>query len=256
MIPLAKFIRTTPFYVIAHRGASGDAPENTLSSIQMAISEGALMIEMDVQTTLDKELVVFHDSVLGRTTNGHGYVQQTPLSEIRTLDAGSWFNEKFASERVPLVGEALDMIQGHCYLNLEVKPLNQDADAEAEMHALVNAIVERKMAAYTVFVSFDHNALRTIKQINPTLHTAALNVPGDTRLPSEVIAACGADGFGCSVQELTRKRSDDCAEHKIPWGVYTVNTAGALQTALDHGVQCVVSNFPARVLEMYNASEK
>ena len=121
MIPLAKFIRTTPFYVIAHRGASGDAPENTLSSIQMAISEGALMIEMDVQTTLDKELVVFHDSVLGRTTNGHGYVQQTPLSEIRTLDAGSWFNEKFARERVPLVGEALDMIQGHCYLNLKMQ---------------------------------------------------------------------------------------------------------------------------------------
>jgi len=251
-MPLAQFIRSSGFFVIAHRGASGDAPENTLSAIQKAIDEGALMIEMDVQTTLDSQLIVFHDNVLGRTTNGHGHVNKTTLEEIRSLDAGSWFDIRYANERIPLIDEALTLIQGKTYLNLEIKPLSNHADAVKEMQELVSAIVERNMAAYTVFASFDHRALRAVKEINANLHTAALNVPGDTRLPSEVVSACSADAYGCSVHELTRKKADDCENNRIPWGVYTVNTMSALKLALDHGVNCVVSNYPARILDMMN----
>jgi glycerophosphoryl diester phosphodiesterase len=95
-----------------------------------------------------------------------------------------------------------------------------------------------------VFSSFDHQALAELKHVEPDIHTCALNVPHDTRLPSEILTSCNADAFGCSLQELTHKRANDCKTHHIPWGVYTVNTPEQLSLALSFGVNAVVSNFP------------
>lgn len=254
MKTLRDFVRSTPFFVIAHRGASGIAPENTLASVRLALEAGAKMVEVDLQVTKDHQLMVFHDNVLGRTTNGHGYVKNMTADELRKLDAGSWFGTPYTGEVIPFLTEVLDLIKDRAYLNLEIKPLNEDPDALDTIRRAIDLIIERGMAPYTVFASFDHRTLVAVKEISPTLHTCALNVPGDTRLPSEILTACNADAFGCSLSELTHKRADDCAEHQIPWGVYTVNTAEELHKALAYGVSAVVSNNPQSLVSPVAAS--
>jgi glycerophosphoryl diester phosphodiesterase len=87
--------------VIAHRGASGHAPENTLASFRRAVSLGATFIETDLQLTRDTRFVAIHDDTVDRTTNGKGRVHDLTLTELRRLDAGSWFGSEFTGERVP-----------------------------------------------------------------------------------------------------------------------------------------------------------
>ena len=84
--------------VIAHRGFSGRTPENTLVAVRMAVAEGADMVELDFQASLDGEIVCFHDDTLDRTTNGSGLVSQTPLARLKQLDAGSWFSPRFRDQ--------------------------------------------------------------------------------------------------------------------------------------------------------------
>ncbi len=94
--------------VIAHRGNTVNAPENTLAAYQIAVEEGAEMIETDVHISKDGRLVIMHDSSLGRTTNFTGYVHEYTLEELRTADAGSWFSSSFKDERIPTIEEAMD----------------------------------------------------------------------------------------------------------------------------------------------------
>jgi len=225
-----------------------------MAAIAKAIDDGALMVEIDIQVTKDEELVVFHAHVLGRTTNGSGFIKQNSYEDLKGLDAGSWFDARFAGEPIPRLDEVLDLIKGKAYLNLEIKPLKEDPHALQAIQQAMNIIQEHDMENYTVYASFDHQALKMVKDIDPLARTAALNVPGDSRLPSEVVASCGADAYGCSIHELTRKRSDDLAAHRIPWGIYTVNTEEQLATALEYGTQSVVSNFPGRIWTAYQAT--
>ncbi|NQW29721.1 MAG: glycerophosphodiester phosphodiesterase [Ignavibacteria bacterium] len=256
MITLKDFVREEKFFVIAHRGDSGSAPENTLAAINLAIASGVKMIEIDVQLTSDKQLVVFHDSVLGRTSNGHGFVKNFTLEQLLKLDAGSWFNSSFAGEKIPMLLDVLNAARGRVYLNIEIKPAANDPSSYESIEMLIKAIEDFGMAAFVVFASFDHAVLKHIKEIKRYLHTCALNVPGDSRLPSEIVNACGADAYGCSVQELTEKRAENIRRHRIPWGVYTVNTNEDLAITLKYGVQAAVTNFPSAVMKEYSRREK
>ncbi|MCX6141537.1 MAG: glycerophosphodiester phosphodiesterase family protein [Candidatus Kapabacteria bacterium] len=248
---LVEYVRSTPFIVCAHRGASGIAPENTLASIQAALDSGAMMVELDVQVTRDNALVVFHDDHLDRTTDGKGLICDRTLDEVKSLDAGSWFDAKFNREHVPTLAEALLLVKGRAYVNIEIKPLIASVESATNIYAIVQTVIDAQMSEYTVFASFDHHALLYIKSIDPHLNTIALNVPNDQRLPHEVVRECLAAGYGCSLEELTIERVEDCIEHHIPIGVYTVNTPTELEYVLELGVQGVVSNYPDVVTKHY-----
>src|SRR5258707_13823547 len=94
--------------VIAHRGASGNAPENTLAAFKKAVALGAPFIETDLQLSRDAHFVAIHDATVNRTTNGQGAVHDMKLAELRRLDAGSWFGSEFAGERIPTLEEILE----------------------------------------------------------------------------------------------------------------------------------------------------
>ncbi|MBR10045.1 MAG: hypothetical protein CMP48_20445 [Rickettsiales bacterium] len=113
------------FDIIAHKGASGIAPENTIAAIQLALDMGVDMIEIDVRNTHDEEIVVIHDATLDRTTNGTGLVHDYTLEEIRELDAGSWFGDaRYAGEKVPTLKEVLDLVDGKCQVLIEIKHMD------------------------------------------------------------------------------------------------------------------------------------
>ena len=109
-----------PFF-IAHRGASGTAPENTLPAIDSALAAGVDYIEIDVHLSLDGKVIVIHDATVDRTTNGTGKVQKLTAEYIQSLDAGSWFGEPFIGVKVPTLEEVIRHIDGKVKLLIEIK---------------------------------------------------------------------------------------------------------------------------------------
>ncbi len=107
--------------ICAHRGASDTHPENTIAAFREAIRLGAQMIEFDVALSKDGELVLMHDRTIDRTTNGSGRPEDWLLADLKKLDAGSWKNSRFEGERIPTLGEALDVMPGNIWLNVHLK---------------------------------------------------------------------------------------------------------------------------------------
>ncbi len=107
--------------VIAHRGASFDAPENTLAAIREALAQGSAAIELDAQMSADREVVLVHDGNVNRTTDAEGAVGGFSLDELKALDAGSWFGPEFAGERIPTLTEAIAEIGGRARLMIDSK---------------------------------------------------------------------------------------------------------------------------------------
>ena len=115
--------------IIAHRGASAVAPENTLAAFTTAVSMGADAIEMDVKLTSDKEVVVMHDSSVNRTTNGTGEVKSLTFKEIKMLDAGSKFSSRYSGEKIPSLREICEKLKGKLLLNIELTNYGTFLDA-------------------------------------------------------------------------------------------------------------------------------
>jgi len=112
---------TQDFLVIAHRGASSYAPENTFAALDLAIQMGVSHIELDVHSTRDSHIVVIHDETVDRTTNGAGPVTSHTLAALKALDAGSWFGGTFSGERIPTFSEVLQRYKGRVHIHTEIK---------------------------------------------------------------------------------------------------------------------------------------
>lgn len=248
MRTLQEFVQAQDIMVVAHRGSSGTAPENTVAAIREALEAGAHMIEMDVQFTADNEAVVFHDAVLGRTTDGSGKIRKIHSSDLCRLDAGAWFDPRFEGEKIPLLAEALTLLHGKAYVNIEIKPPQPDEDYTRRIERIA-AIIERTgMQSFTLFSSFHYDSLVYLKSLSPKFHTAAIHIPGDPRLPSDVASVTGCEAYVCALRDYTLKRAQDALEHHIYVGVYTINTAEDARTALDRRAKAIVTNFPARII--------
>ena len=101
-----------PLTIVAHRGLAPGVPENTMAAFRKALSLGVDLIEIDIRFTKDGQAVIMHDRSVNRTTNGNGYVRNLTLSQVKRLDAGSWFSENFSGERVPSFEEVLALVSG------------------------------------------------------------------------------------------------------------------------------------------------
>src|SRR4029450_1089796 len=113
--------KTSGPLVIAHRGASSYAPENTLAAFDLAIRMGVSDLELDIHAASDGHLVVIHDDTVDRTTNGFGPVTSHTLATLAALDAGSWFHPKFAGERIPTFEDVLERYKGRAHIHTEIK---------------------------------------------------------------------------------------------------------------------------------------
>lgn len=248
MIPLREFITSAGHFVVAHRGSSGTAPENTLAAIRQALDAKAKMVEIDVHVTSDNHPILLHDNVIGRTTAGHGRLAAMPLDELRGLDAGSWFHPDFRGEKIPLLTDALALLRGNAYLNIEIKPPTPNEDYAAHLETIIHTVDASGMTPYTLFSSFHHTSLKQLKIRYPALHTAAINIPGDKRLPSVIADEIACEGIVYGLRELTFAKMQDAAERGIYVGAYVVNNSEDLQRALRYGVRAIASNFPARIM--------
>lgn len=188
--------------VIAHRGASKDAPENTLSSIQLAMDQYADAIEMDIRETSDGVPILMHDATLGRTTNDpfNRRVESTEYTYIETLDAGSWFSLEFQGEKVPTLEEVLELTAGKATLFLELKNYSQSLEIN-----VMELLEKYHMTDDVVILSFSRDQIRRIKAINPDVQTLLLIATffGDL---DAIIQSEDIDHFGLSVHFFDRNQ--------------------------------------------------
>lgn len=166
--------------IIAHRGASAHAPENTLAAFRLALEHGAHAIELDALLTRDGEVAVIHDNILGRTTDGRGAVKALEWADLQSLDAGRWFNGDFAGERIPHLRAVLQAVAPHITVNIELK--NDAAPFNALAEQVSNLIRETNTAERVFISSFNPLALRRFHQLQPEIPIGLLALGGGAGL--------------------------------------------------------------------------
>jgi glycerophosphoryl diester phosphodiesterase len=140
--------------IIAHRGIVGTAPENTIPAIEQAIALGCHAVEIDLRYTSDGEVVLLHDETLERTTDGHGRIGEKTLTEVKKLDAGSWFDAKFSGVRVPTFREVIELARGRIALYLDLK--------EADPTPVLRIVAQENASAFVYFRPYSYTAVRKI----------------------------------------------------------------------------------------------
>ncbi len=240
---------TWPPLRIGHRGAAGEAPENTLASFELAWRQGMDGIEFDVQLSSDSVPVVIHDPRLLRTTSGSGWVWEHRASVLRRLDAGSWFNrryrlrarERYAGARIPMLAEVLHWAKARrCRAFVEIKDYREGAAAR-----IIEEIARADAWPLVHIVSFDLPTLRQVRDLNGRARLGldfsgrlmpirrALKLQAEALLPHWAIASRG----------LIR-RAHRAGLQVFPW---TVNYPLHMQRKIQEGVDGLITNYPARL---------
>ena len=160
--------------IVAHRGGSLLAPENTLAAFKNALKLGVDRIELDVQFSSDHEVVVIHDEKLNRTTNGKGNIIKFTRQQLSALDAGIKFSEKFAGEKIPTLDEVLDLVDGACVLLIEIKS-DKNSFPELE-NEVVNLLHKHNALSWCVVQSFNYESVLKVHTIDPEIKTGILFV--------------------------------------------------------------------------------
>ena len=217
---------------IAHRGAAGHAPENTLAALEVAIQLGVDMVEFDVQRSADGALVLFHDRTVDRTTNGEGSVESLPLTVLRGLDAGE-------GERIPLLEEALACLNGRAGAMIELKVRG----IAAEVRATVKAT---QFQSPLIYASFFHEELLTVRKLMPDAQTLALIEGASIHLTAFAIDA-KATHVGLALDFVTPALVQALQAQGIKVFVYTVDEPENIARMKRLGVDGIISNFPDRI---------
>lgn len=222
--------------IIAHRGASGDYPENTLLAIEQAVLQGADAVEIDV-FAVDGELIVIHDHHLARTTNGSGSIYQHSLAQLQQLDAGR-------GQRIPTLWQVLQLLAPTTlWLNIELKGDNTVAPL---LSLLKRAERELQFDANRLLISsFNHHLLAALKQQQPALKLGALTAS----LPIDYAAFArqlNAYSVNCDVSFINQAFVDDAKARGLKVYVYTVDQADDIARMAEYGVDGIFSNYPAR----------
>jgi glycerophosphoryl diester phosphodiesterase len=241
--------------IIAHRGASAHAPENTLSAFKLAIQKKADVIELDSKLTADEQVVVIHDPTVDRTTDGSGRVNNLPLAALRELDAGAHFGEDFQNEPIPTLEEVFEICARKIFFNIELTNYLTPFDILAEK---VSQLIERFALKDHIFVSSFHPIpLRHIHKLSPTI-------------PIGFLAKSGSAGFlsrswlGRAIvhyHAIHPEKSDVSPNlvkkvHKSGQRVhpFTVNEPAEMVKLFAIGVDGIITDDPALAIQIFGAS--
>lgn len=229
--------------IVSHRGAAGLAPENTLASIRAALQYDVPLIEVDVRRTADGHLVLIHDATVDRTTNGNGRAREFTLSELRRLDAGSWFSPDFADERIPTLEEALRLVQPtDATLVIEGKDPERYPGIATQ---LIETIRQLDAAADVMIVSFDHEWLQRVQALAPTIPLGAISLWA-TGVPAFETAAVATSWPSAVLTPWLARRIHT---HGCQLWVWTVDAPWLMRLMCLLGVDVITTNRPDRWMD-------
>ncbi len=230
--------------IIAHRGASAYAPENTLSAFKQAKVLGASMVEFDVMLEASGIPIVIHDFDLKRTTSGKGKVTETNYQKIRELDAGRWFSKRYQGEHIPKLEEVLELL-GDIKLNanIEIKSSNQRQSETAQnVLSVINQCWPMHLEE-PIISSFDFEVLARIREISPDTRIGLLF---DTWQADwlDKVKEFNAVSVHFNHRQLNKKRIEEIKQHDVLLLAYTVNRARRAVKLLGLGVDAIFTDYP------------
>lgn len=233
---------TAAFMVIAHRGASSYAPENTLVAFDLALQMGVRHLELDVDLSSDGHIVVMHDDTVDRTTNGSGPVTSHTLATLRGLDAGSSFGPQFAGERIPTFAEVLERYKGRAHLHTEIK-----GHSPSLSQRTADLIRQYGMEQQVTITSFQTMRLQEMRAYAPELPTGWL--------VGEVSDAMIAQGRAMGVTQLCPRANTvtpELVRHLHAEGfvarAWGVTTEELMQQVVQAGADGMTVNFPDKLI--------
>jgi glycerophosphoryl diester phosphodiesterase len=229
--------------VIAHRGAAGQAPENTPAAFRLAVGQGCDMIELDVHLTADGEIVVCHDDRADRTTDGSGLLRDMTLEQIRRLDAGAWFSPAYAGERIPTLREVFELVPSDVGINIELKC------GDNRIIRLLSALIREYGRTESVVISsFHHRLLHRLKTAAPNLRIGLI-YSALLRDPVKLVRDFGLYVWSVHPHHALIEPEDIAAlrangQRVFPW---TVNDPETMRRLLDLGVSGIITDHPDRL---------
>lgn len=228
--------------LIAHRGASGHAPENTMAAFALAAAMGAKAFELDVHRAKDGELAVIHDDDFKRVAGRRARVRDLTWAEIARIDVGSWFDKKFGGERVPSLSEVLKLSSGRQTVHVELKA-GSDVYPGIE-EAVLRLIGKLKAWDWTVISSFDHQALRRTRELESRARLGYLRGLTAPKRALKETAELSAESLHISLEQVNATQVRAARASGLKVLVYTVNDAGDVPRLERLGIDSVFSNYP------------
>ncbi|MFN2744904.1 glycerophosphodiester phosphodiesterase [Bacillus sp. z60-18] len=267
--PAHKQLNPNHILNVAHRGASGHAPEHTLLAYELGQKMKGDYIEIDLQMTKDGELVAMHDETLDRTTNGTGYVKDYTLEEIKKLDAGSWFNEKYpelakpeyAGLKVPTLEEVIQRFGKSARYYIETKSPEVYDHMEEK---LLDILDQYKLtgpnlrSSKVIIQSFSPESLKIIHQANPNIPLVQLlwyDKPASITDAELEAYQSYSVGLGMNYDRIDQAYVQKVRSHGLLIHPYTVNEKEDMKRLLDWGVTGMFTNFPDRLQEVLNDNQ-
>jgi len=235
--------------VIAHRGASGVAPENTMACFEQAVKFGVDMIELDVHGSKDGNLIVIHDSSTARTARGNpqGAVADLTLAQLKMLDAGVWKGPGFAGERIPTLDEVLAAFKGRALFLIELKARGIEEKA-------AQAIREAGMEASVMLQSFDAESVRIVHGLLPDTpagvlyrDTWILDPAGRGRRIAEQAREVGASFAGLNVGAVSTELVRILKSGGLDVFAWTADDDWVFAHLIEAGVDGIITNYPERL---------
>ena len=229
----------------AHRGASAYYPENTILSFEKALEMGATGIETDVQLTKDGVLVLIHDEMVDRTTNGKGFVKDYTYREISKLDAGCWMGEEFTGIKIPTVEELIYLVKDKdIIINFEIKSgiiIYEDIEEK-----LIDLIYKHKINHKVILSSFNHYSVAKCKKISKGINTGVLYMEGIYK-PYNYAKTVGANAIHPYFLAINEEVIKDTKKHRVQINVFTVDDEEKMKYFLDMNVDGIITNCPDKL---------
>jgi glycerophosphoryl diester phosphodiesterase len=248
----------TPPVIIGHRGYRARYPENTLVSFSGAMTAGADMFELDVTLSRDRKVVVIHDDSLNRTTSGFGPVHQATLQELKQLDAGSWYDSRFAGEPLPTLEEVLILAGGKILINVEIKSGAWEAGSpkDAIERQVVDLIRRHDLLNSTLVSSFQPGFLQNIANMT---HRPDIAFITDRAAPPDTLDICkrlGVFSWHPHFRSLEKRDIDRAHAQGVRVFPYTVNAASEMLLLSDMGVDGIITDDPGLAISCMAARRK
>jgi len=245
--PPPPAVKPGPREVVAHRGFSAVAPENTLAAIKQAIAAGADGCEFDVYRCGDGAVVLMHDATVDRTTNGQGKITELTLAELKQLDAGQWKAPEYADEKVPTLEEALQLLKDSgCQAVIEVK-------MEGISQQVVDAVRAAGMLDQATVIAFSKEVVREVGRLAPELRCAWLCSPkpaGSVDQQATWLAAeaadCGTNLVDLNYGGLSPQLLDELRRRGLTVWAWTVNDPPVIRALAAWGVASITTDYPDR----------
>jgi glycerophosphoryl diester phosphodiesterase len=242
--------------VYGHRGAKAYAPMNTLPAFELAAEQGADGVELDVWLSQDRQLVVIHDHTVDGTTNGTGLVEQMTLDALKSLDAGVWFDARFAGTPIPTLDEVFQAVGQRLIVNVEIKTADDSLPPTNDIErSVADCIARHQMAERVIVSSFNPYVLKRFREIAPQIPLGYLYA-ADYRPASEVMASVKYEALHPHHTLIDAAYMAWANEQGCIVNTWTVNERERMETLIALGVHGIISDKPDLAREVVNANHR